>query len=119
LEVQLVGLFGKAKTMAKLGKKFGECRAEHPEVWALGNEMADASFAARTPYLLERIKAEGEDDYIRLASTTLMEALGNGTFEDLTGVKFPEPVTDGSATCFGIAFSTRLVDLFDEERTGA
>lgn len=112
-----MGIFNRIKSGAKVAKKFGECRAEHPQAWALGEELADGVFETRTDYLLDMTKtAEGADKYIRISSEQMLKSLDEGTFEELAGAPFPEPVTDEAATCFGIAFSTRLVDLFESER---
>lgn len=110
-------MFRKAKRMAKLGKTFGECQEKHPEVWKLGNNLADEIFATRSDYMREETRTrEGADKYIRLAGEHLLTSLSDGTLGDEFGIEFPEPVTDSSAKCLGIAFSTRLVDLFEMER---
>lgn len=47
--------------------------------------------------------------------STFSTPWGDGTLEEEMGVSIPQPVTDSSAVCFGIAFSKRPQDRFDDE----
>lgn len=107
-------MFGRVKRMKNIAKTFGECQANHPEAWALGNELADEVFNTRSDYLIEETRTkEGQEKYVRLASEGLVTAVFDGTFEDQTGVPFPEPLSQEAASCFGIALGARLTDLFE------
>lgn len=106
--------FGRLKRMKALGKAFGQCMAEHPEAWALGNQLADELFNSRSDYLIDQTRTkEGQERYIRMASEGLVTAVLERSFEEEAGVPFPEPPTQEAATCFGVALGTRLTDLFE------
>lgn len=108
-----MGFFEKAGRMNRVASKIDQCKRSHPRAWAAGIEAADECFAARTPYLLQNIQTEADvEKYIRLASEQVVTGAAQGEFD------FPEPLNQSSLAAFGISFSKRLSDAFDEERHG-
>lgn len=93
--------------------KNDECKRFHPRAWAAGIGAADECFAARTPYLLQNIQTEADvEKYIRLATEQIVSDVAQGEFD------FPEPLNQSILAVFGISFSKRLSDAFDEEGHG-
>lgn len=114
-----MGLFKRWKGGLDAAKKFGDCAANHPEVWKLGTEIAEGLVATRSDYLVEETRTEeGANKYARHAAEGMLGLLGSGSFSEETGLEFPEEVTDESATCFGIAIAKRIYDLLEDERRG-
>jgi hypothetical protein len=112
-----MSLFGRGRRMVNVGKTMGECKAEHPKVWALGEELADGVFETRTPYIKEQTRTkEGADSYAKFVAAEVVRAASEGTLEQELGVALPEPATERSLSCLGIAFGTRLIDLLEAER---
>ena len=108
-----LGFFEKAGQMSRVASKIDECKRSHPSAWATGIEVADECFATRTPYLRQNIQTEADvEKYIRLASEQAVTGAAQGE------IAFPEPLTQSSLAAFGISFSKRLSDAFDEERHG-
>jgi hypothetical protein len=111
-----MGFFKKARKMASVSKKFAECKAQHPDVWELGTDLANAAYDARSDYMIDEARTEeGRSKYIRIAGEQMLMAIDDERFEEITGTSFPEPITHERVVCFGIALQKQLTDRFDDD----
>jgi len=99
----------------EMGKQAGTLKADHPDAWAIGEELASEALATRSPDLIRMIHERGDqgiDAYVRQVSEAVIQGASRGEIE------LPELLAEGTLTALGISCGMALKDALDREARG-